>query len=97
MGERLVVVDVQSVSLARIHPHRRGIMKKWPELPSVADLKSTVLGEGLGAAFLLQPSTGTLQPFGEQIIEVTAYSDMWGKYCDNIICKVRYDRIPACV
>ena len=97
MGERLVVVDVRSVGLARVHPHRQGLVTKCTELPSVADLKSTVLGEGLAAAFLLQPSTGTLQPFGEQIIEVTAYSDMWGKYSDNIICKVRYDRIPACV
>ena len=56
----------------------------------MTDLKSTLLSEGLGAAFLLQPSFGTLQPFGEQIVEVTAYSDMWGKYSDNIVCKVGY-------
>ncbi|XP_076461366.1 deleted in lung and esophageal cancer protein 1-like isoform X2 [Babylonia areolata] len=53
-----------------------------------SDFKVAVLGKGLGAAFLLQPSSGSLPPFGEQEIEVTAYSDMWGKYCDNIISKV---------
>ena len=62
----------------------------------IADFKSTVLTEGLGAAFLLQPAFGMLQPFGEQMIEVTAYSDMWGKYSDNIICKVGCGRVLAC-
>nr|KAG5714264.1 hypothetical protein BaRGS_018481 [Batillaria attramentaria] len=52
------------------------------------NLKTMMLCQGLGAAFHLQPMSGTLQPFGEQVIEVTAYSDMWGSYTDNIVCKV---------
>ncbi|KAK7508441.1 hypothetical protein BaRGS_00000007 [Batillaria attramentaria] len=55
---------------------------------STTDLKTMMLCQGLGAAFHLQPMSGTLQPFGEQVIEVTAYSDMWGSYTDNIVCKV---------
>ncbi|KAK7110848.1 deleted in lung and esophageal cancer protein 1-like isoform X2 [Littorina saxatilis] len=54
----------------------------------VSDLKAAVLSKGLGAAFVLQPSSGMLVPFGEQMIEVTAHSDMWGMYTDNIISKV---------
>ena len=34
------------------------------------------------------PAAGVLSPFGEEIIEVTAYSDIWGVYSDNIVCKV---------
>ncbi|KAL8567948.1 hypothetical protein ACOMHN_029123 [Nucella lapillus] len=52
------------------------------------DFKAAMLGRGLGAAFFLQPSSGQLAPFCQQEIEVTAYSEMWGKYCDNIVSKV---------
>lgn len=51
----------------------------------ISDLKTAILGTDLGAAFLLQPSSGTLQPFGEQVIVVTSYSNMWGQYNDNIV------------
>ena len=29
-----------------------------------------------------------LSPFSEEIIEISAYSDMWGVYSDNLICRV---------
>ena len=34
------------------------------------------------------PATGVLSPFSEEIIEMSAYSDMWGVYTDNLICQV---------
>ena len=34
------------------------------------------------------PATGVLSPFSEEIIEISAYSDMWGVYTDNFICQV---------
>lgn len=37
---------------------------------------------------MAHPSSGQLQPYGEQIIEVSAYSDMWGNYHDNLILTV---------
>jgi hypothetical protein len=47
-----------------------------------------MLMQGLGAAFVALPATGTLQPFGQEMIEITAYSDMWGSYTDEIKIKV---------
>ena len=44
--------------------------------------------QGLGAAFVALPATGTLQPFGQEMIEITAYSDMWGSYTDELKIKV---------
>ena len=44
--------------------------------------------QGLGAAFVALPATGRLQPFGQEMIEITAYSDMWGSYTDEIKIKV---------
>ncbi|XP_069130810.1 deleted in lung and esophageal cancer protein 1-like isoform X4 [Argopecten irradians] len=52
------------------------------------DLCKAMLSLGLGASFVPSPASGILQPFGEQIIELGAYSDMWGLYTDNLICKV---------
>ncbi|XP_077978029.1 deleted in lung and esophageal cancer protein 1-like [Glandiceps talaboti] len=53
-----------------------------------ADYSKAVLREGHGAAFVIQPETGILPPFGEQVLEVTAYTDMWGQYNDTLICKI---------
>ena len=52
------------------------------------DLCKTMLREGKGVAFTITPASGVLQPFGEQVIEVTGFSDMWGNYTDRLICKV---------
>ena len=52
------------------------------------DFCRSLLRDGRGAAFVCRPSCGELLPFQERIIEVTAYTDMWGEYSDHLICKV---------
>ncbi|XP_053268411.1 deleted in lung and esophageal cancer protein 1 isoform X2 [Pleuronectes platessa] len=49
---------------------------------------SSLLAHGKGAAFFVLPNTGTLGPFETLTVDVTAYTDMWGEYRDNLICKV---------
>lgn len=49
---------------------------------------SSLLAQGKGAAFFVQPNTGMLGPFETQTVDVTAYTDMWGEYRDHLICKV---------
>ncbi|KAK0139467.1 Deleted in lung and esophageal cancer protein 1 [Merluccius polli] len=34
------------------------------------------------------PATGTLAPFETRLVDVTAYSDMWGEYRDRLVCRV---------
>uniref|UniRef100_UPI00398F6025 deleted in lung and esophageal cancer protein 1 isoform X2 n=1 Tax=Pristiophorus japonicus TaxID=55135 RepID=UPI00398F6025 len=41
-----------------------------------------------GAAFVVQPTTGTLGPFQQLAIEVTAFANMWGQYFDYLICRI---------
>ncbi|XP_075068288.1 deleted in lung and esophageal cancer protein 1 isoform X2 [Mixophyes fleayi] len=53
-----------------------------------ADLRSSILSDGKGAAFIPQPSCGTLGPFQQMCIDVTAYNNMWGEYSDRLICAV---------
>ncbi|XP_069559633.1 deleted in lung and esophageal cancer protein 1 [Brachyistius frenatus] len=47
-----------------------------------------LLAHGKGAAFLVVPQSGLLGPFDTQTVDVTACTDMWGKYRDHLICKV---------
>ena len=54
-----------------------------------ADHAKGVLQGGHGAAFVVYPTQGTLEAFSELKIDVTVYSDMWGAYTDNLLCKVR--------
>ncbi|CAL1533794.1 unnamed protein product [Lymnaea stagnalis] len=77
--------------------NRRNLLTRTPNIADPlskapqklkADFNKLVLREGKGAAFVIQPVTGHLQPFGEQIIEVTAYNDMWGTYKDKLLIKV---------
>ncbi|XP_053374594.1 deleted in lung and esophageal cancer protein 1-like isoform X2 [Mercenaria mercenaria] len=58
------------------------------ETKAQADLCTAMLSQGNGTAFVPLPPSGILSAFCEDVIEVTAYSDMWGEYKDNIICKV---------
>ncbi|XP_072009945.1 deleted in lung and esophageal cancer protein 1 isoform X1 [Engystomops pustulosus] len=53
-----------------------------------ADFRTSVLSDGKGAAFIPQPSTGTLGPFQQLSINVTAYNNMWGEYTDLLLCTV---------
>ncbi|NXV87655.1 DLEC1 protein, partial [Calonectris borealis] len=52
------------------------------------EFAAAVLSPGKGAAFHIQPSTGTLKAFQQLIIEITAYNNMWGDYRDDLVCKV---------
>uniref|UniRef100_A0A3P9M7L1 HYDIN/VesB/CFA65-like Ig-like domain-containing protein n=1 Tax=Oryzias latipes TaxID=8090 RepID=A0A3P9M7L1_ORYLA len=49
---------------------------------------SQLLADGRGAAFRVVPDSGLLGPFETQTVAVTAVTDMWGEYSDNLICKV---------
>lgn len=53
-----------------------------------SEFAAALLSEGKGAAFYIQPSTGTLEAFQQLTIEITAYNNMWGEYQDNLVCKV---------
>ncbi|XP_068092036.1 deleted in lung and esophageal cancer protein 1 isoform X2 [Hyperolius riggenbachi] len=53
-----------------------------------ADIKASVLSDGKGAAFICHPSSGTLEPFQQMSIVVTAYNNMWGEYTDELVCTV---------
>ncbi|NXS00644.1 DLEC1 protein, partial [Oxylabes madagascariensis] len=52
------------------------------------EFAAALLSEGKGAAFHIQPSTGTLEAFQQLTIEIAAYNNMWGEYQDNLVCKV---------
>ncbi|KAG8138712.1 hypothetical protein E2320_001516 [Naja naja] len=50
--------------------------------------QASMLSHGKGAAFHVHPSEGTLKPFQELTVEITAYNNMWGHYKDILICEV---------
>ncbi|NXX65079.1 DLEC1 protein, partial [Spizella passerina] len=52
------------------------------------EFAAALLSQGKGAAFHIQPSTGTLEAFQQLTIEIAAYNNMWGEYQDNLVCKV---------
>lgn len=53
-----------------------------------SEYAAALLSQGKGAAFCIQPSTGTLKAFQQLTIEIAAYNNMWGEYQDNLVCKV---------
>ncbi|NXN88817.1 DLEC1 protein, partial [Bombycilla garrulus] len=53
-----------------------------------SEFAAALLSQGKGAAFYIQPSTGTLEAFQQLTIEIAAYNNMWGEYWDNLVCKV---------
>lgn len=44
--------------------------------------------EGRGACFFIDTASAELLPFESKTIAITAYSDMWGEYKDELICEV---------
>ncbi|XP_056594485.1 deleted in lung and esophageal cancer protein 1 isoform X2 [Triplophysa dalaica] len=46
------------------------------------------LAHGKGAAFVVKPDSGILGPFERITINITAFTNMWGDYHDNLMCKV---------
>lgn len=67
------------------------ILHLWIALVQLfwTELSQALLSQGKGAAFVASPSSGALAPFAEEILEIAAYSDMWGNYKDRLVCKVR--------
>lgn len=57
---------------------------------SLSDTYQMMLSQNLGAAFVPSPSQGTLMPFGEEVVDVTAFCDMWGNYTDSMTVKVMW-------
>ncbi|NXT81600.1 DLEC1 protein, partial [Zapornia atra] len=78
----------QGISLSSSHlvkrrqPVTKHAKRAWPEFAAA------VLSHGKGVAFHIQPSTGTLKPFQQLRIEITAYNNMWGEYWDDLVCQV---------
>ena len=62
-----------------------------------SDFVSSLLAHGKGAAFFVLPNTGMLGPFETQTVVVTAYTDMWGEYRDNLMCKVWWVLGSCCI
>ncbi|XP_059900626.1 deleted in lung and esophageal cancer protein 1 isoform X2 [Gadus macrocephalus] len=58
------------------------------ELKAHEDLTEDLLSGGRGAAFLARPGSGTLASFETRLVDVTAYSDAWGRYRDHLVCTV---------
>ncbi|XP_078378630.1 deleted in lung and esophageal cancer protein 1-like isoform X2 [Oculina patagonica] len=53
-----------------------------------ADYCQAILRDRRGAAFVPNPASGELLPYGYQVIEISGHSDMWGEYRDLLVCKI---------
>lgn len=62
-------------------------------LLSLTEFVRCQLANGKGAAFFVEPNSGTLGPFESLTINIIAFTNMWGEYQDNLICKVSHSRI----
>ncbi|XP_037985052.1 deleted in lung and esophageal cancer protein 1 [Motacilla alba alba] len=67
---------------------RRGPVTEHAARKVKSEFAAALLSQGKGAAFYIQPSTGTLEAFQQLSIEIAAYNNMWGEYQDNLVCKV---------
>ncbi|KAJ3611636.1 hypothetical protein NHX12_021651 [Muraenolepis orangiensis] len=77
---------------------KKGLKYQWkPHFPSQVkkmeekahqEFVEALLSHEKGAAFLVRPGNGMLAPFDKRVVEVTAYSNMWGEYRDHLVCKV---------
>ncbi|NWW76135.1 DLEC1 protein, partial [Climacteris rufus] len=76
----------QGGSLYRVKSRRP--VTKHAARKAQSEFAAALLSQGKGAAFHIQPSTGTLKAFQQLTIEIAAYNNMWGEYQDNLVCKV---------
>ncbi|XP_068031633.1 deleted in lung and esophageal cancer protein 1 isoform X2 [Anomalospiza imberbis] len=67
---------------------RRGPVTEHAARKVKSEFAAALLSQGKGAAFYIQPSTGTLEAFQQFTIEIAVYNNMWGEYQDNLVCKV---------
>ena len=66
----------------------RGLGVQMAATRAARDADAAALASGAGAAFVVWPSRGTLPPYGEFRVVVTAVSDMPGEYFDALRCRV---------
>ncbi|KAJ8276984.1 hypothetical protein GJAV_G00070110 [Gymnothorax javanicus] len=66
----------------------RHVQAKKMEENTHQDCENGLLAHGKGAAFFIQPNSGTLGPFETLTVDITAFTNMWGDYADQLICKV---------
>uniref|UniRef100_A0A8C9RMB1 DLEC1 cilia and flagella associated protein n=1 Tax=Scleropages formosus TaxID=113540 RepID=A0A8C9RMB1_SCLFO len=55
-----------------------------------SEFVNSLLAHGKGATFYVEPACGILGPFETQTMDITAFTNMWGKYRDRLICKVGF-------
>ena len=55
---------------------------------TVNELRAKMLKGGRGVAFHLSSSSGRLEPFSEEIVEIMACADLWGFYLDRLQCNI---------
>uniref|UniRef100_A0A8D2N648 Deleted in lung and esophageal cancer protein 1 n=1 Tax=Zonotrichia albicollis TaxID=44394 RepID=A0A8D2N648_ZONAL len=67
---------------------KRGPVTEHASRKVKSEFTAALLSQGKGAAFHIQPSSGTLEAFQQLTIEIAAYNNMWGEYQDNLVCKV---------
>ena len=51
-------------------------------------LASQLLSKERGCSFVVMPSELDIPAYSCLVIQVTAYSDMWGVYTDQLVCQV---------
>ncbi len=66
-------------------------------LSLLPEFVNCLLSHGRGAAFFVEPNSGMLGPFETQTINITAFTNMWGNYQDNLICKVCHKTIKLLI
>ncbi|XP_059324950.1 deleted in lung and esophageal cancer protein 1 [Ammospiza nelsoni] len=67
---------------------KRGPVTEHAARKVKSEFAAALLSQGKGAAFHIQPSSGTLEAFQQLTIEIAAYNNMWGEYQDYLVCKV---------
>lgn len=58
---------------------------------------SSVLRDNRGLCFVVDLSSSELAAFGSVILNITAYSNMWGEYSDLLTCKVSSMILCTCI
>ena len=48
-----------------------------------------MLSDDNGIAFEVEPTSGDLKGFETQVVTITVYSNMWGRYEDVFTCSVK--------
>ena len=50
---------------------------------------SSVLRDNRGLCFVVDPSRVDLPAFSSVVVKITAHSNMWGEYNDQLTCNVK--------